>query len=79
MGRASREKKHRRAASSAGTTVRSALSAVASSLDAEVAGLKNLLARLPFMVVIANLMAAAEVGYRSGGPPYPMPLTLEYG
>ena len=78
MGRASRQKKARRDAGGTGTTLRAAVSAVASTLDAEVAGLKTLLMRLPFLQVIANISVAAAVGYRKEGPPFPMPLALEY-
>lgn len=62
----------------AGPPLRAAVAAVASGLDDNVAALKRLVLRLPFLQVIGNVIARAEVGYRRDGPPFPMPLALEY-
>jgi hypothetical protein len=78
VGKASRNKRERRAAKQVQAELKAALTEFGSTLDERVADLKELLFTLPFLQVIGNMHAACFVGAKSKKYPFVMPLAMEY-
>jgi hypothetical protein len=78
VGKASRAKRERRQARADARPWTPDPKEIQRELDAGVARLRQVLARLPMLQVLANMQAAFMVGYPTGEPPFPMPFALEY-
>lgn len=93
MGRASRLKRDRRrtagrsrvpptrpstASSTAGPKIADLLKVARAGLPDEIVQFRRLLLRLPFLQVVGNMLARAQVGYATGDLPFQMPIALEY-